>query len=52
MTDIPEDKIDVALRSPQLSLFLFQFSDYVERAHSVPGLPEHARPPRSKEKML
>jgi F420-non-reducing hydrogenase small subunit len=28
MTDIPEDEIDRALRSPQLSLFLFQFADY------------------------
>ncbi len=28
MTDIPEDEIDAAVRSPQLSLFLFQFSDY------------------------
>jgi F420-non-reducing hydrogenase small subunit len=52
MTDIPEDEIDVALRSPQLSLFLFQFSDYAERASSLPGLPERARLPRPKEKML
>jgi F420-non-reducing hydrogenase small subunit len=28
MTDIPEEEIDAALRSPQLALFLFQFSDY------------------------
>lgn len=28
MTDIPEAEIDAALRSPQLALFLFQFSDY------------------------
>ena len=28
MTDIPPDEIDAALRSPQLSLFLFQFADY------------------------
>lgn len=28
MTDIPEEEIDEALRSPQLALFLFQFSDY------------------------
>ena len=28
MTDIPEEEIDAALRSPQLSLFLFQFADY------------------------
>jgi F420-non-reducing hydrogenase small subunit len=29
MTDIPPEKIEAALRSPQLSLFLFQFADYV-----------------------
>ena len=28
MTAIPEEEIDEALRSPQLALFLFQFSDY------------------------
>ncbi len=28
MTAIAEDEIDAALRSPQLALFLFQFSDY------------------------
>jgi F420-non-reducing hydrogenase small subunit len=28
MTDIPSDEIDTALRSLQLSLFLFQFADY------------------------
>jgi len=28
MTDIPDDEIETALRSPQLSLFLFQFADY------------------------
>ncbi len=28
MTDIPKEEIDMALRSPQLSLFLFQFADY------------------------
>jgi F420-non-reducing hydrogenase small subunit len=28
MTDIPEEEIEAALRSPQLSLFLFQFADY------------------------
>jgi F420-non-reducing hydrogenase small subunit len=52
MTDIPEDEIDVALRSPQLSLFLFQFSDYADQVRSAPGLPERDRRPRSKEKML
>ncbi len=28
MTDIPPEEINAALRSPQLSMFLFQFSDY------------------------
>jgi F420-non-reducing hydrogenase small subunit len=28
MTDIPAQEIDSALRSPQMALFLFQFSDY------------------------
>jgi F420-non-reducing hydrogenase small subunit len=30
MTAIPPDEIAAALRSPQLSLFLFQFADYAE----------------------
>lgn len=41
MTDIPADELDCALRSPQLALFLFQFSDYAG-----------GRPPRPKEKVL
>jgi hypothetical protein len=28
MTDIPDMEINAALKSPQLSLFLFQFADY------------------------
>lgn len=28
MTDIPEEEIDQAVRSPQLALFVFQFADY------------------------
>jgi F420-non-reducing hydrogenase small subunit len=52
MTDIPDREIDVALRSPQLSLFLFQFSDYAAQVHAIPGLPERERAPRTKEKML
>lgn len=28
MTDIPDDEVEAALRSPQISLFLFQFADY------------------------
>ncbi len=42
LTDIPEQELDQALRSPQLALFLFQFSDY--------AAPERA--PRRKEKIL
>ncbi|MDF1515011.1 MAG: hypothetical protein P1S60_14465 [Anaerolineae bacterium] len=42
MTDIPDEEIDSALRSPQLSLFLFQFSDYAGGE----------RPPRQKEKVF
>ncbi|MBN2005395.1 MAG: hypothetical protein JXA21_18705 [Anaerolineae bacterium] len=47
MTDVPEDEISSALRSPHLALFLFQFSDY--------GMPEgqlNGRKPRPKEKIL
>jgi F420-non-reducing hydrogenase small subunit len=42
MTDIPADEIESALRSPQLALFLFQFSDYADID----------RPPRAREKVL
>lgn len=42
MTDIPPDEINAALRSPQLALFIFQFSDY----------SGGNRPPRQKEKVL
>jgi F420-non-reducing hydrogenase small subunit len=42
MTNIPADKVEKALRSPQLALFLFQFSDYAGTD----------RPPRPKEKVL
>ena len=42
MTDIPLEEIEAALHSPQLALFLFQFSDY----------DEAGRPPRPKEKVL
>lgn len=34
LTDIPADEVETALLSPQLSLFLFQFSDY---SHNEPG---------------
>jgi len=52
MTDISEDEIDSALRSPQLSLFLFQFSDYAAQVGSGLGPRERDRPLRSREKML
>jgi F420-non-reducing hydrogenase small subunit len=42
MTDIPDEEIDVALRSPQLSLFLFQFADYAGAGQS----------PRHKDQVL
>ncbi|RPI30656.1 MAG: hypothetical protein EHM70_13340 [Chloroflexota bacterium] len=41
LTDIPAAEIDAALRSPQLALFLFQFSDYAGGGS-----------PRPKEKVL
>jgi F420-non-reducing hydrogenase small subunit len=42
MTDIPVEEVRKGLRSPQLALFLFQFSDYS-------GI---GRPPRPREKVL
>jgi F420-non-reducing hydrogenase small subunit len=42
MTEIPADELEAALRSPQMALFLFQFSDYAAAD----------RPPRPKEKVL
>ena len=42
LTDVPPEEIAAGLRAPQLSLFLFQFSDYAS--------PE--RPLRPKEKVL
>lgn len=42
LTDIPPEEIYKALHSPQLSLFLFQFTDY----------SNDDRPPRPKEKVL
>ena len=42
MTEIPEEEIEAALRSPQLSLFLFQFADY---AHA-------GQAPRHKEQVV
>jgi len=34
LTDVAEEELNVALRSPQLALFLFQFSDYAGSAPS------------------
>lgn len=42
MTDIPPEEVTEALLSPQMALFLFQFSDYAGEAGQ----------PRSKEKVL
>jgi len=42
MTDIPSDELNDALRSPQLSMFLFQFSDYAGGNRRI----------RSKDKVL
>jgi F420-non-reducing hydrogenase small subunit len=42
MTDIPVEEIHEALLSPQLALFLFQFSDYAGTGQA----------PRPKEKVL
>jgi F420-non-reducing hydrogenase small subunit len=47
MTDIPAEEIEAALRSPQLALFLFQFSDYAPSS-----LARAVRSPRPKEKIL
>ncbi len=55
MTDIPEEEVDRALRSPQLALFLFQFSDYTG-AEVRSGLGRRyvdlRHTPRPKEKVL
>jgi hypothetical protein len=42
LTDIPPEEVNEGLRSPQLALFLFQFSDYDGKA----------RPIRPKVKMI
>jgi F420-non-reducing hydrogenase small subunit len=43
LTDVPPEEVESGLRSPQLALFLFQFSDYADAAGGHP---------RSKEKVL
>jgi F420-non-reducing hydrogenase small subunit len=42
MTDVPDEEISEALRSPQLSMFIFQFADYAEIGQA----------PRVKEKVV
>jgi hypothetical protein len=42
MTNVPDDELREALLSPQLALFLFQFSDYAGEDKA----------PRSKDKVL
>ena len=42
MTDIPDTEINQALRSPQVSMFLFQFADYADVGQA----------PREKEKVV
>jgi F420-non-reducing hydrogenase small subunit len=46
LTDVPEDEIEAGLRSPQLALFLFQFSDYEPPGHGS------ITPRRKKENVL
>jgi hypothetical protein len=42
LTDVPPREVEAGLRSPQLALFLFQFSDYAAAGGR----------PRPKEKVL
>jgi hypothetical protein len=50
MTDIPPAEIAAALRSPQLSLFLFQFADYAAATGVTTVGTDQA--PRRKEEVL
>ncbi len=56
MTDIPGDEIETNLHSPQLSMFLFQFSDYADSEYPPDANINHptaaGKPARSKEKVL
>ena len=47
MTDVPSEEIEVGLHSPQLAMFLFQFSDY-----TGDPLAQSGNPLRPKEKIL
>jgi F420-non-reducing hydrogenase small subunit len=47
MTDVPPAEIEAGLHSPQLAMFLFQFSDYTGDPSA-----QDAKPPRPKEKVL
>jgi F420-non-reducing hydrogenase small subunit len=50
MTDIPLEEIQAGLHSPQLALFIFQFSDYMEREAAAGG--QTPPPKRAKEKVI
>lgn len=50
MTDIPVEEIQAGLHSPQLSLFLFQFSDYMDREAAAGGQAPALK--RAKEKII
>jgi F420-non-reducing hydrogenase small subunit len=50
MTDIPPAEIAATLRSPQLSLFLFQFADYAAATGGTTVGTDQA--PRRKEEVL
>ena len=47
MTDVPPEEIEAGLHSPQLAMFLFQFSDY-----TGDPLAQSGNPLRPKEKIL
>lgn len=53
MTDIPVEEIDAYLHSPQLALFLFQFSDYTgEVNNNVEASQSPGKILRTKDKMI
>ena len=51
MTDIPPEEVAAGLRSPQMALFLFQFSDYGLGTAGL-GTAHGEGQPRAKEKVL
>ncbi len=59
MTDVPAEEIAASLHSPQLAMFLFQFSDFADEGQAeaapLPGeeaAPVPGKPARTKEKVL